>query len=116
MKKLTGIIAIVALLVIVCTCSVACIGSVSTNSSDYRSRLEGKGYTVTNIDVSLVTREMEWGLYATHNGDSVTVALFKNEDDAKAAEQESKDNSYTTYRSGKLVMAGTEQGVKDARG
>ena len=112
MKKLTGIIAIVALLVIVCTCSVACISSVSTNSSDYRSRLEGKGYTVTNIDVSLVTREMEWGLYATHNGDSVTVALFKNEDDAKAAEQE----SYTTYRSGKLVMAGTEQGVKDARG
>ncbi len=116
MKKLTGIIAIVALLVIVCICSVACIGSVSTNSSDYRSRLEGKGYTVTNIDVTVVPRAMEWGLYAAKDGNIVTVALFKNEDDAKAAEQESKDNSYTTYRSGKLLIAGSEQGVKDARG
>ena len=116
MRKLAGIIAIIALLVIVCTCSVACLNSVSTNSADYRSRLEGKGYTVTNIDVSLVQKDMEWGLYATHDGDSVTVALFKNEDDAKEAEQESKESNFNTYRSGKLVMAGTEQGVKDARG
>ena len=116
MKKLAGIIAIIALLVIVCTCSVACMSGVSTNSSDYRSRLEGKGYTVTNIDVSLVQKDMEWGLYSTHNSDYVTVALFKNEDDAKEAEQESKDSNFSTYRSGKLVIAGTEQGVKDARG
>ena len=115
MTKIVSIAAIVTVLLIMSTCFVACLGA-STNSSDYKSRLEGKGYTVTNIDVTVVPRAMEWGLYAAKDGNIVTVALFKNEDDAKAAEQESKDNSYTTYRSGKLLIAGSEQGVKDARG
>ena len=116
MKKIVSIVAIVTVLLIMSTCFVACLGA-STNSSDYRSRLEGKGYTVTNIDVSLVERAMEWGLYAGNGDNLVTVALFKNEQDAKDAEQESKEmpNTYT-YRSGKLLIAGTEQGVKDARG
>ena len=111
MRKLAGIIAIIALLVIVCTCSVACLNSVSTNSADYRSRLEGKGYTVTNIDVSLVQKDMEWGLYATHDGDSVTVALFKNEDDAK----ETQVSGMEFVRQGKICIYGTTQGVKDAK-
>lgn len=114
MKKLVGIVAIVTVLMILGTCLIAC--NASTNSSVYKSRLEGKGYTVTNIDVTVVPRAMEWGLYAAKDGNIVTVALFKTEEDAKDAEQESKDNSYTTYRSGKLLIAGSEQGVKDARG
>ena len=116
MKKLASIVVIVTVLLIMSTCLVACLGA-STNSADYKSRLENKGYTVTNIDVSLVERDMEWGLYAANADNMVTVALFKNENDAKAAEQESKDMPNTSvYRSGKLVIAGTEQGVKDARG
>lgn len=116
MKKLTSIVAVVVVLLIMSVCFVACL-SASTNSSEYRSRLESKGYSVTNIDVSLVQRDMEWGLYAASGENIVTIALFKNEQDAKDAEQESKDmpNTYT-YRSGKLLIAGTEQGVKDARG
>ena len=122
-KKLIAIIAIVALVAILGVCLVAC------NADDYVKRLEKKGYkveAVTAEDLGIEDAEIEWAVTGIKGsislngieGDMVTVIKFKKSDDAKKYEESAKENTIlklTIKRSGNIVIAGTEQGVKDAQ-
>ncbi|MBO4694331.1 MAG: hypothetical protein J5656_00185 [Clostridia bacterium] len=122
-KKIIALIAVIAIVAILGVCLVAC------NAKSYQSKLEKKGYTVSvsenekddnNADVEWVVSAQKGGVLS---GDfqAVTIAKYKNVDDAKKAEKDAKDGanngiiSYKVSRSGKIVIVGTEQGVKDAK-
>ena len=116
-KTIIAIVAVIALVAILGVVLMAC------NADSYKSKLERKGYSVTVSERN--DDNVEWSLTASKgallNGDSVSIAKYKTVDDAKKAEQDLKDLqdnglvSYEVYRSGKIVMAGTKQGVKDAK-
>lgn len=121
-KKIMAIVAVIALVAILGVCLVAC------NASSYTKKLEKKGYTVTNLldsasGESMDKSKIEWAIMAAKGGnifagdlgDMVTVVKFKKTADAKESEQAAKDSGQSVYRTGKIVMAGTEQGVKDAK-
>ncbi len=120
-KKIIALIAVIAIVAILGVCLVAC------NAKSYQSKLEKKGYSVSvsEEDKDDDGADIEWmgtgAKGALVNGDSVTVVKYKNTDDAKKAEADAKaykDNgliSYEVYRSGKIVIVGTAQGVKDAK-
>lgn len=114
-KKIIAVVAIVALVAILGVCLVAC------NADSYKKKLDKAGYTVTVFEADDVDEgvNIEWGLYAVKTSgvsmDMVTVAKYKSEKDAKKAEERGKNEHMSTYRSGKLVIVGTEQGVKDAK-
>ena len=117
-KKVIALIAVIAIVAILGVCLVAC------NAKSYQNKLEKKGYTVSNYTGD-DDDDIEWGISASKgallNGDSVTVVKFKELDDAKEKEtwyKNHKDNgliSYEVYRTGKIVIVGTAQGVKDAK-
>ncbi len=117
-KKIVAIIAAIALVSILSACLVAC------NADDYRERLESKGYQVFVVKDNTDSGQYEWSVRASKGSgiyaESVVVRKFKTIDDAKEAEAEAKElirnlNGYDVYRKGKIVISGTEQGVKDAK-
>ena len=111
-KKVMAIVAVIALVAILGVCLVAC------NAEDYQKKLEKKGYTVVSTEGG---DTVEWALKgskmegATYN--TVNIVKYVNTDDAKAAETDAKKvyGENGTYRVGKIVIFGTEQGVKDAK-
>ena len=117
-KKVLAIVAIVALVAILGVCLVAC------NASDYQKRLEKKGYIVTVLEGERLESmskdlgyEVEFVITAGNlsTGDEVK---FKKSADAKKAYNDAKENVSSKndiYRSGKIVISGTKQGVKDAK-
>ena len=116
-KKLIALIAVIAIVAILGVCLVAC------NAKSYQSKLEKKGYKVTVETDYGDNSKYEWTVDAVKaeisltnaQADYVSVVKFKNIDDAKQAEKDAKDNGVTVKRSGKIVIGGTEQGVKDAK-
>lgn len=119
-KKLMAIVAIVALVAILGVCLVAC------NKDDYVKRLDKAGYTAKAIsaeDAHLDAEELgiEWivqGIKVKGGAESVTVIKFNKSEDAKDFYNDNKDNvldGWKIVRSGKIVISGTEQGVKDAQ-
>ncbi len=113
-KKIIALVALVALVAILAVCLVAC------NQKDYEKRLKDAGYRVeglsANDDLGVEDAEVEWGIAATKlkSADFVTVVKFKNTDDAKDCES-AMGKLFEVKRSGKIVIFGTEQGVKDAQ-
>ena len=121
-KKILAIVAIIALVAILGVCLVAC------NADSYAKKLEKAGYTVQKLEAEKDEdgHAIEWtvnaskkgeGLLGVVDGDTVSVTKFKSEDDAKEAEELAKAfwGEKGVYRSGKIVISGTEQGVKDAK-
>lgn len=122
-KKIIALVAIVALVAVLGICLVAC------NQADYQKRLEKAGYNVASQsaeDLGVEGGKIEWAVLGVKGGDSiisrpdtVSVVKFKNTDDAKSFEADMKELAAkyggTVKRSGKIVIAGTEQGVKDAQ-
>lgn len=109
-KKVLAVVAVIALIAILGVCLVAC------NADDYKNRLDKAGYLAKDLPVD--SENVEWVVLATKlsTGDSVTITKFKNTDDAKDAESKAKKlNEDAVYRTGKIVMIGTEQGIKDAK-
>ena len=121
-KKILAIVAVVALVAILGVFLVAC------NASSYTKKLEKKDYVVTNLldsesGQSVDRSKVEWAIMgvkvgnplAGDAGEMVIVAKYKKTSDAKDAEKVAKQTSEKVYRTGKIVIAGTEQGVKDAK-
>lgn len=116
-KKVIALIAVIAIVAILGVCLVAC------NAKSYQSKLEKKGYKVTVETDYNDDSVYEWTVYgvkaeislSSASAAYVTIAKFKKLDDAKDAEKDAKDNGLTVKRSGKIVIAGSEQGVKDAK-
>ncbi len=123
-KKIIALVAIVALVAVLGICLVAC------NQADYQKRLEKAGYKVASQsaeNLGVEEGKIEWAILAAKGGDSlisrpdtVMVVKFKNTDDAKSFESKMNEiastvDGTTVKRSGKIVIAGTEQGVKDAQ-
>lgn len=121
-KKVLAIVAVIALVAILGVCLVAC------NAESYEKKLEKAGYEVEVLegdDVDQIKElvgdlEVEWAVGGAKDADSVTVIKFKNTDDAKEFEKNAPVGSAFGYtlkceRSGKIVIYGSEQGVKDAK-
>ena len=115
-KKIVAIVALVALVSILAVCLVAC------NQEDYMKRLEKAGYNPATIDANKLSTKapIDWAVSGTKKGsglldvETVTVVKFKETDDAKEFEEDMKE-LFTVKRSSKIVIFGTEQGVKDAQ-
>ena len=124
-KRIISIVAIVALVAILGVCLIAC------NEETYAKRLEKAGYTVevathedlevlaTNFKDLGVEIEIKWAVGGTKGSDNVTVIAFATEEQATAyanminlTSQISKMKAETK---GKILIAGTEQGIKDAK-
>lgn len=112
-KKALVIVAVIALVAILGVCLVAC------NAESYTKKLEKAGYRAESIELSDSQSEtIEWIVSGgkLKTGDSVTITKFKNTDDAKDAETVGKKlGDEYCYRTGKIVIVGTAQGVKDAK-
>ena len=116
-KKVISIVAIIALVAILGVCLVAC------NADSYAKKLEKAGYEVVVAKGDETGEEgAEWMVTATKaegllNINTVTIVKYANTDDAKEAEEAAIAifGESCVYRSGKIVMAGTEQGIKDAK-
>ncbi len=117
-KKVMAVVAVVALVAILGICLVAC------NAESYEKKLEKKGYTVVTSEADEDDDvEIEWTVSATKKGDgllevdAVTIVKYAETDDAKDAESDAKKifGEDGVYRIGKIVMAGTKQGIKDAK-
>ena len=125
-KKVMAIVAVIALVAILGICLVAC------NAESYEKKLEKAGYKATTYtgddakDEADSDADVEWvvvgvkaeiSLASGLDGDFVTVIKFKNTDDAKDAEADAIEGlgKDCVYRIGKIVISGTEQGVKDAK-
>lgn len=110
-KKVLGIVAMICLIATLGACLVGCAGM-----KDYQKKLEKAGYEVVAKEAEGEQKDAgaEWVVSARKGTDYVTVTKFKNEDDAKKYEEAAKAMSVKTKRSGKILIAGTEQGVKDA--
>ncbi len=109
-KKVLAIVAVIALVAILGVCLVAC------NAESYEKKLEKAGYDVEVVEDA--GKDAEWMVMAKKKGsfDTVTIVKCTSLDDAKDAEKEAKDmGGVSVYRTGKIVMVGTEQGVKDAK-
>lgn len=117
-KKVISIVAIIALVAILGVCLVAC------NADSYVKKLEKAGYMVQKFDGEDAKEEMgadgiKWMVMGVKldfmSPDSVFVVAFDNADDAKAfADTLNGEGEYVEH-SGKIVIFGTEQGVKDAK-
>jgi hypothetical protein len=124
-KKVISIVAIIALVAILSVCLIAC------NADTYAKRLEKAGYTVevatqedmevlaTNFKDLGVQLEIKWAVGGTKGSDNVTVIAFATEEQATAyanminlTSQISKMKAETK---GKILIAGSEQGIKDAK-
>lgn len=107
-KRIVALIACVALISIFGICLVAC------NADTYRDRLEKEGYTVVE---GAKDDNIEWSLIATNGDDTVNIIAYTTKDQAKAAEEvaEAKLGKDEVYRTGKIVMVGTKQAIKDAK-
>ncbi len=117
-KKVISIIAIIALVAILATCLVAC------NAESYQKKLEKAGYTVTVVEADEDDKEegIEWTVQAMKGiSEYVAVTKFASADDAKAAVEKAEaagtllGAEVIVKRTGSIVIAGTEQGVKDAQ-
>ena len=114
-KKIISIIAIVAIIAILGVVLVAC------NASDYEKKLDKKGYAVTvlngndNTNYEFIVNGTKASLGSGVSVQTVTITKFKKADDAKKAYEDAKGNNLPASKSGKIVIVGTEQGVKDAK-
>ena len=125
-KKVMAVVAVVALVAILGICLVAC------NAESYEKKLEKAGYKVTSYtgddakDEAKSDADIEWFVVGVKGsislsgieGDIVSVAKFKNTDDAKDYESNSIKGlgEDCVYRVGKIVIVGTsKQAVKDAK-
>ena len=119
-KTIIAIVAVIALVAILGTVLVAC------NQEDYQKRLEKKGYKVGSLTdglgaFGLSSNTYEWTLSGTKGNDYVSIVKYRNADDAKKAYEDAKedlkddkDGKYAVKKVGKIVIAGTKQGVRDA--
>lgn len=123
-KKIIALVAIVALIAIVAVCLTAC------NADSIEKKLDKAGYTVQVYDSEEDKEKgIEWVVSGSKGDisigggvnvdyDFVTVTKFAKTEDAKKAVEEAEesgvDEGMTIKRIGKIVYAGTEQGVKDA--
>lgn len=114
-KKVLAIVAVIALVAILGVCLVAC------NADSYAKKLDKAGYDVQTFEGDeaddRADADVEWVVIAARlkTADSVTVAKFHSTDDAKDTEEKAKEMKMNVYRTGKIVIIGTEQGVKDAK-
>lgn len=116
-KKVISIIAIVAIIAILGVVLVAC------NADSYQKKLEKAGYEVIAIEADEDEEaDVEWAVKGTKvegllDVDTVTVVKYANTDDAKEAEELAIEiyGEDGVYRTGKILIFGTEQGVKDAK-
>ncbi len=115
-KRIIAIVAIIALVAILGIVFVAC------NADSYASKLEKKGYEVKIQEGSSNSLyPTEWSVVAANpeTGDFVTITKFADSADAEFVElmgaSFAGQGAEEIYRSGKIVIVGTEQGVKDAK-
>lgn len=118
-KKVMAVVAVVALVVILGICLVAC------NAESIQKKLEKADYTCTSYEAGKDDEgaSIEWKVVAKKKGlnaDYVTVTKFANTDDAKEYEKNVATGSVGGFtvvvkRIGKVCYKGTEQGVKDAQ-
>lgn len=125
-KKVMAIVAVIALVAILGICLVAC------NAESYEKKLEKAGYKVQSYtgdeakDEADSNADIEWLVVGVKGsislsgieGDIVSVVKFKNTDDAKDYESDTKKalSEDCVYRVGKIVIVGTsKQAVKDAK-
>ena len=142
MKKFTRILALCMLVIMVAMTFSSC-GVLTLNFTVARVRLEAKGYEVEVTDpdeiddesdeaTSLVFLSLIFGetpekiLKASKDDENISICKFDSSKDAKDAKENleefredysddaSEDFVYVTR--GKLLIIGTEQGVKDALG
>ena len=122
-KKIMSLVAIVALVAILGICLVAC------NADSVGKSLEKKDYNVVTLTENSGTTgriiygiaknigDFKEGVFATKGTNYVAVIWYETLDGAKEAEEAFKANPVTpvVHRADKVVYAGTQQGVKDAR-
>ncbi|MBR2956453.1 MAG: hypothetical protein IKC54_04605 [Clostridia bacterium] len=118
-KKVISIIAIVCIVAILGICLVAC------NADSYAKKLEKAGYMVEKFTGDDAAEEadaegVKWvvvGIKLNNllDSDMVMVVGFDNADDAKAFAEAMDGEGDHVELSGKVVIVGTEQGVKDAK-
>lgn len=124
-KKVISIVAMIALVAVLGVCLVAC------NENTYAARLEKAGYTVevatqedmetlaTNFSELGVEIEIEWAVGGQKGSDNVTVIGFATEEQATAyANMINLTSAISGMRAetkGKVLIAGSEQGIKDAK-
>lgn len=110
MKKFVKVMSVAIIVVLALALLAACGGSVDS----YKAKLEKKGYTVVANDKDGVK-----GLVASKGDDMVTIAIYDSADAAKKAETEAKIGAaflkMEVYRTGKVLMMGTAQGINDAK-
>ncbi len=127
MKKALSIIAVLALVAVLGVALVACVPS---DPDKAEANLEEAGYVVIRADsddliAGAVLKQIDavTSITATNGDEGVTILYFEDTDAAKAyyeelkadfekAEEDKED--YKIGKSGKVVYAGTEAGVKAA--
>ena len=122
-KRIISIVAIVALVAVLGVCLVAC----GKDAESFTKKLEKAGYTVEQAgdeDLAMLQSfgidfKIEWVIEAKKGTDEVTVMCFAEKDMAKAFETMLNMTAGTTgikaEVDGKILYAGTAQGIKDAK-
>lgn len=124
-KKAVAIVAVIALVAILGVCLVAC-----NNQENFEKRLKDKDYIVVSMTAEQIegmtgeVGEVDWAIMGTKGdllngeGSYVMVIKLKKEGDAKDCEKELKaelPEGFSCVRKGKIIIAGTDQSVKDAQ-
>lgn len=118
-KKVLAVVAVIALIAILGVCLVAC------NADNYKKRLDDADYATSVLkgdeakDKAESDASIEWLVTGSKGlSEHVMVIKFKSTDDAKDFESNAVTGTslkLTCKRSGKIVIYGTEQAVKDAQ-
>ena len=133
MKKFTRILALCMLVIMVAMTFSSC-GVLTLNFTVARVRLEAKGYEVEVTDPDEIDDESDeiFGetpekiLKASKDDENISIYKFDSSKDAKDAKENLEEfredysddasEDFVCVTRGKLLICGTEQGVKDALG
>ena len=127
MKKLLKMISVLAIVVVLGACLIAC----NVNEETYKAKLEKAGYDVevmTQDDIDEMMEAMpidigiKWAVDGKKGTDEITVICFDEKEQAEAYEtlfnMVSTDPAMAgikVERKGAILFFGTEQGIKDAK-
>lgn len=126
-KRIMVIVAMIALVALLGVCLVAC------NKDSYEKKLDKKGYTVVSVSTEQLeqyageeVQGVEWAIggvkgdVTSEDFEMVIIIKYESKKDAEKFENEVKaegaeDEGFVFKRNGKIVIFGTEQGVKDVQ-
>ncbi|MBE6548179.1 MAG: hypothetical protein E7667_04795 [Ruminococcaceae bacterium] len=125
-KTILRVVALTLIAVMACAMFVAC-GGPASNPEKAKEALEKNGYTVTVVDgqgvegLDKMVTGIKIDLEDTENSGMITIFYFESKSAANDAWEDiektygDEEEDVIVKKSGKMIYAGTEQAIKDAK-